>query len=39
MVTKEEIEAFEKEISPAEEKEARRYTKKQLEEFIDADRI
>ncbi|MFZ2960378.1 MAG: hypothetical protein WA705_26145 [Candidatus Ozemobacteraceae bacterium] len=32
-------EAFEKELSPAEEKETRRYTKKQLEEFIEADRI
>lgn len=32
-------EAFEKEISLSEAKEARRYTKKQLEEFIDADRI
>ena len=32
-------EAFEKAISPAEEKEARRYTKKQLEEFAEADRI
>jgi predicted DNA-binding protein len=32
-------EAFEKAISPGEEKEARHYTKKQLEEFAEADRI
>lgn len=32
-------EAFEKAISPAEEKEARRYTKKQLEEFMEEDKI
>lgn len=32
-------EAFEKEISPPEENEARHYTKKQLEEFIEVDRI
>lgn len=32
-------EAFEKAISSAEEKTARRYTKKQLEEFTEADRL
>ena len=32
-------EAFEKSISAAEEKGTRRYTKKQLEEFNEADRI
>lgn len=31
--------AFEKTLSIAEEKETRRYTKKQLEEFVEADRI
>lgn len=31
--------AFEKTLSAAEEKEIRRYTKKQLEEFVEADRI
>ena len=32
-------EAFEKEISRSEAKEARRYTKKQLDEFMETDRI
>lgn len=32
-------EAFEQAISSDENKDARRYTKKQLEEFIEADRI
>ena len=32
-------EAFAKTLSAAEEKETRRYTKKQLEEFIEADHI
>ena len=32
-------EAFEKSLSAAEEKETRRYTKKQLEEFTETDRI
>ncbi len=31
--------AFEKSLSAAEEKETRRYNKKQLEEFVAADRI
>ena len=31
--------AFEKTLSATEEKETRRYTKKQLEEFVEADRI
>ncbi len=31
--------AFEKTLSAAEEKKARRYTKKQLEEFVEDDRI
>jgi len=33
------LEAFEMPLSAEDEKETRRYTKKQLEEFIDSDRI